>query len=303
MLRRTRVFVILLFLVSVPMWKGYDVYTSITADNSQPVISLESDSITISVRDGDEAIMQGVSAEDARDGDLTDKVFIENRKRFVEKGKFTVTYAVADSDDHFARATREVIYSDYVSPQFELSEPLEFQASNGSQDDVNIAAHLSAHDVLDGNISNKIRISGEYKMSSTQTGDYPMEFIVMNSMGDTVTLPVTVRIYELGSENYRPVLKLKHCLINTPVGTSVNLDDMIESISYHGTTYYPGNEGGFYSGEYDKDGEPIMIPASYVSRTGEVDFSDPGVYEITYTYNDVEGEITSDTRLIVVVYD
>jgi hypothetical protein len=247
--------------------------------------------------------MQGVTAEDASDGDLTDKIFIESRKHFIEKGKFIVTYAVADSDNHLVRADREIVYSDYISPQFKLSQPLEFPKAASSQSDADISAHLSAQDVIDGDISNKIRISGEYTMSSNVVGEYPMEFIVMNSLGDTVTLPVTVKIYDPSKKNSVPQLKLTNYLINTPVGTEVDLDDVLQSIEYRGTTYLREADGDFYSGEYNRDGEPIKIPSSYLTREGSVNFNDPGVYEITYTYNDSEEEITNNARLYVVVYE
>ena len=302
MLRRTKVFVILFFLISVGVWKGYDIYAGLQADNSQPVITMESETLTVSVKDGDSALLEGITAEDAGDGDLTDKIFIENRRNFIEKGKFSVTYAVADSDNHVARATREIVYSDYVSPQFELTEPLEFAATRSTQEDVDIAANLSAHDEIDGNISNRIRISGDYTMNSHTAGDYPMEFIVMNSLGDTVSLPVTVKIYDT-SYNQLPKIKLKKYLLNVQAGTNVDLDSMVESIEYRGVTYKREEDGAFYSGEYDKYGEAITIPAGRVSYSGEVDLGEPGVYEITYTYNDSEEEITNNTRLYLVVYD
>ena len=302
MLRRTKVFVILFFLISVGVWKGYDIYAGLQTDNSQPVITMESESLSVSVKDGDSALLEGVTAEDAGDGDLTDKIFIESRRNFIEKGKFTVTYAVADSDNHVARATREIVYSDYVSPQFELTEPLEFAATRSAQEDVDIAANLSAHDVIDGNISNRIRISGDYTMSSHTAGEYPMEFIVMNSLGDTVSLPVTVKIYGT-SYSQLPKIKLKKYLLNVQAGTEVDLDSMVESIEYRGVTYKREEDGAFYSGEYDKYGEAITIPASRISYSGEADMSEPGVYEITYTYDDSEEEITNNTRLYLVVYD
>ena len=302
MLRRTKVFVILFFLISVGVWKGYDIYAGLQTDNSQPVITMESESLTVSVKDGDSALLEGVTAEDAGDGDLTDKIFIESRRNFIEKGKFNVTYAVSDSDNHVARATREIVYSDYVSPQFELTEPLQFAATRSSQEDVDIAANLSAHDVIDGNISNRIRISGDYTMSSHTAGDYPMEFIVMNSMGDTVSFPVTVKIYD-SSNSPQLKINLKQYLMNVPVGTTVDLDSMVESIEYRGVTYKRAEDGAFYSGEYDRNGEAMIIPAGRMSYSGEVDFSEPGVYEITYTYNDSEEEISKDTRLYLVVYN
>jgi hypothetical protein len=78
---------------------------------------------------------------------------------------------------------------------------------------------------------------------------------------------------------------------------------MVESIEYRGVTYVREEDGAFYSGEYESGGEAIMIPAGRMSYTGEVDFGEPGVYEVTYTYDDSEEEITNDTRLYLVVYE
>ena len=139
-------------------------------------------------------------------------------------------------------------------------------------------------------------------MSSHTAGDYPMEFIVMTSLGETVSLPVTVKIYDT-SYNQLPKIKLKKYLLNVQAGTNVDLDSMVESIEYRGVTYKRAEDGAFYSGEYDRNGEAISIPAGRVSYSGEVDFREPGVYEITYTYTDSEEEITNDTRLYLSVYE
>ena len=139
-------------------------------------------------------------------------------------------------------------------------------------------------------------------MNSDVAGDYPMEFIVMNSMGDTVSLPVTVKIYEQASSSL-PKINLKQYLLNVHVGTEVDLASMVESIEYRGVTYVREEDGAFYSSDYDSNGESIVIPAGRMSYTGEVDFGEPGVYEITYTYDDSEEEITNDTRLYLVVYE
>jgi hypothetical protein len=88
-----------------------------------------------------------------------------------------------------------------------------------------------------------------------------------------------------------------------PVGTDVDLDNMVESIEYRGVVYERAEDGAFYSGEYDRNGEELTIPAGRMSYSGEVDFSEPGVYEITYTYTDSEEGITNDTRLYLSVYE
>lgn len=302
MLKRTRVFIILFFLLAAATFGGRRAYVMMHTDTSYPVINVPSDSITVSVEGGDAAILEGVTATDASDGDLTDQLFIESRSVFNDERRFTATIAVSDSANHITKVTREVEYSDYTPPQFELSEPLSFPKSNGGQDDVNIVAYLSAHDVLDGNISNKIRISGDYKISIYNAGEYPMEFIVTNSMGDTSSLPVKVKLYNTLDENSLPHIELKHYLVNVPKGTNLDLDDMIENITYRGYVYYKNEDGNFYSGEYTTGGEAIMIPADFLSRSGKVDYNTPGVYEITYKYTDSAIDISNFSRLYVVVY-
>ena len=301
MLRRTQLFVIIFFIFSVAVWGGYRLYERAHTDKTSPVITMDADSITVPVEGGDEAILEGVTAKDEKDGDLTDQIFIESRSNFIKKGQFTVTYAVADSDNHVSKASREVVYSNYKSPKFELSAPLKFQTARESQDDINIAANLSVFDMLDGDISNKIRISGDYTLSTYTPGDYPMEFIVMNSMGDTVHLPVTVTIYSASEENALPKIVMSHYLVNTPVGQGVDVVGMIKEISYRGYTYYREEDGNFYSGEYDKDGLPIMFTADSLFIETNVDFNTPGVYEVKINYTDAADGVSNYAYIYIVV--
>ena len=55
------------------------------------------------------------------------EVIVESVSRFTDKGVCKVTYAVCDSDNHIAKATRKIIYTDYVSPTFfSYGQPLLF---------------------------------------------------------------------------------------------------------------------------------------------------------------------------------
>ena len=301
MLRRTRIFVIIFFVFSVVIWGTYRMHERINKDTTMPVIKLDSESITVSVEGYEEAILEGVTAKDEKDGDLTDKVFIESKSTFMGKGKFNVTYAVADSDNHVAKATREVIFNDYHSPKFKLSAPLKFQTTMENRADINLAENLSAIDVLDGDISNKIRISSDYSLSSYTTGNYPMEFIVMNSMGDVVHLPVTVTIYSASEESALPKIVMESYLANTTVGQGVDVVGMIDSISYRGYTYHLADDGNFYSGEYDKDGMPIMFTTDSLFIETDVDFNTPGVYEVKITYTDEVEGVSNYTYIYIVV--
>lgn len=302
MLRKTRIFVVIFFIVSVFIFGAYRLIKIISVDRTVPVINMKDDSITVSVEGGDSAILEGVTASDEKDGDITENLFIESRSTFLEKGRFNVTIAVADQDNHVAKVEREVIYSDYKAPQFSLTAPLKFQTSRESRDDLNIAANLSATDVIDGDISNNIKISSEYSISGYTTGDYPMEFIVTNSMGDTVTLPVTVEIYSTSEESGLPEIILTKYLINTPAGEGADVGALIEQIEYHNSVFRRGEDGNFYNGEFDSEGNAVMIDNDSIVIDTDVDWNTPGVYEVKIIYTDEKAGISNSARCYIVVY-
>ena len=302
MLRKTRVFVVIFFISAVMLFGGYRIMRIVSTDHTMPVIDMDSDSVTVSVEGGDEEILKGVTATDEKDGDITENLFIESRSNFIEKGRFNVTIAVADQDNHVTKVEREVIYSDYRSPQFSLTGPLKFQTSLESQDDLNIAANLSANDVIEGNISNKIKISSNYSITGYTTGDFDMEFVVTNSMGDTQKLPVTVTIYSAIEESGLPEIILSNYLINTPVGVGADVESLIEQIEYHNYTFRRGDDGNFYNGEFDKDGNPIMFEKSNIRIDTNVEWDKPGAYEAKITFTDEAANISNFTRCYIVVY-
>ena len=302
MLRKTRVFVVLFFIISIVIFAGYRAKSALSTDRTIPVIDMDSDSVEVSVEGGDKAILEGVTATDEKDGDITENLFIESRSNFIEKGRYNVTIAVSDKDNHVTKVKREVIYTDYKSPQFSLSRPLKYQTSRENRDDLNIASGLSATDVIDGNISNKIKISSDYSISYASTGDYPMEFVVTNSMGDTVKLPVVVTIYSAAEESGLPQITLSDYLINKPVGSSVDLASFIEQIDYHNSIYRRSDDGNYYNGEFDYEGNPIMFSSDTVQIEENIDWNTPGVYEVKITVTDANAGLSNYVRCYVVVY-
>ncbi|MBR3241075.1 MAG: hypothetical protein IKF90_00015 [Parasporobacterium sp.] len=302
MLRKSRTFVVIFFIISVAIFVMFNLARAASTDRTIPVIEMDSESVTVSVEDGDEAILKGVTAMDGKDGDITENLFIESRTTFLEKGRFEVTIAVADKDNHINKATREVIYSDYRSPQFSLTNPLKFQTTKESEDDLNIARGLSAKDVIDGNISNKIKISSEYSINSFNTGDYYMEFIVSNSMGDTIRLPVTVTIYSSSQESGLPQIILTKYLVNTTVGQAVDILSLIEQINYHNSTYRRGEDGNYYNGEFSSDGNAIMISSDSIQIESNIDWNTPGTYEVKIIFSDESNGLSNFVRCYIVVY-
>lgn len=302
MLRKSRIFVVVFFIVSLIIFGSYTLIRAVTVDRTIPVINMDSDEVTVSVKDGDKAILEGITASDEKDGDITQNLFVESKSNFIEKGVFKAIVAVADSDNHVTKVERKVTYSDYRSPQFTLTEPLKFLTTTENRDDLNVAKYLRANDVVEGNISNKIKISSEYSILGYTTGDYHMEFSVTNSMGDTVKLPVTVNIYSALEESGLPEIILSNYLINTPVGEGADIAALIEQIEYHKDTFRRGEDGNLYNGEFDAEGNPIMFDWSAIQIDTDVDWNTPGVYEVKITFDDEAANLSNFTRCYVVVY-
>ena len=303
MLRKTRIFVIVFFIITIIVFVGYHFINFISTDRTIPVIQMEKDSITVPVEGGDKAILEGIKAMDEKDGDITENLFIESRSNFMEKGRFKVIIAVADQDNHVVKTEREVTYSNYRSPQFSLTGPLKFEVSEEGHDDLNIATNIYANDVIDGNISDKIRISSDYTISRNNPGDYHMEFIVTNSMGDTVKFPVTVTLYSELEEKGLPKIILSNYLINTPIGNGADVAGLIEQIEYHDCIYSRGEDGNFYNGEYDGEGNPMMFDYSSIVIDSNVDWNTSGVYEVKVTFTDEADGLSNFTRCYINIYE
>lgn len=174
-------------------------------DDTLPQITCPEGTPVISVADDDAALMNGVTAWDGKDGDLTEHILLQD-VTLQEGGTIRVSYLVSDSDHHVATASRTMRYSDYTPPRFALKSPLRYSVGSS----IRVKDRLTASDVLDGDLTDRIRVdSGD--LSPYYEGDYPVTFEVTNSLGDTVavTLDVTVRSTVQGE----PTIRLNEYLI------------------------------------------------------------------------------------------
>ena len=159
------------FFISVASLALY-VSEKVNTDKTIPVITLEEEIIEVSLKATDEEMLAGVTAYDEKDGDLTDRIIIESVSRFTEKGVSKITYAVCDSNNNVAKATRKVKFKGYESPKFKVSGNLCFSL----YERIDISELITASDSLEGNISSKIVITSE-KYSSTNAGAYYLSLI------------------------------------------------------------------------------------------------------------------------------
>ena len=105
-------------------------------DTTLPEITAGSDTREIPCDYTQEQLLEGVSASDERDGDLTSQILVGDFSRFIDPGICDLTYVVFDSADHMATLSRRVTFSDYHSPRFALEQPLCFEAGSTNNTEV-----------------------------------------------------------------------------------------------------------------------------------------------------------------------
>lgn len=205
-MRRTRIFTIVLFVIAAAAFAVSQVMQMMT-DKSGPAISMDTDSITVSAEASEKDLLQGVTAQDNTDGDVSQNLMIENMSNLMEGDTRTMTIVAFDSDGNVSKAQRSVTYNDYHAPQFTLDG----RAVCVGADDV--LDNIGATDQLDGNLSASVKITDKYRIPNDTEGEYPLEFTVTNSAGDVSRLTATVTMLSQSDYNSSAKIGLSNYLI------------------------------------------------------------------------------------------
>ena len=190
--------VVLLAVACGAVWGAYEYLVVAARDTKGPSISFSEEELVVSVRDDRSKLLEGVTARDDRDGDVTGSVLVETVSAIRADRTVSVTYAAFDKAGNVAKAVRNVRYSDYEPPRFSLSGPLMFRSGVGADP----FAYIQAWDPLDGDLSSRVKVvmrSGESSISNV--GIYEVELRVTNKMGDTAKLQVPLEVYATGTYN------------------------------------------------------------------------------------------------------
>lgn len=246
---------LLLLVVTFSLYITTAVYQSLSGVHDAPTIRCSQEILEVSVRDQESALLSGVTAADEQDGDLTDQIIVGSISKLISDDTAKVTYLVFDSDDNGASCSRYIRYTDYHRPTLSISEELAF----ASKESAAMLARIQAFDVIDGDISDSVRIS---TLASTDTsGVYSVTAQVTNSMGDTslIKLPVIIR----EGNAARPVIRLTDYLVYLDQGSSFNPMDYLSSIRVEGQS----------------------LPLTAVTVEHQVDTANPGTYWVCYSYS------------------
>ncbi len=264
----------------------FTVYIDVSdkSDFNAPEIKCDSETIQVSVNSSDEEILRHVTASDSKDGDLTGSVVIESVSPFVGRNNAKITFAVCDSDNNVSKLEKGIEYTDYVNPDFDFANQHVYYVGATK---IDLMSGVSAFDVLDGDISNRIVVS-DSKVDLSQPGVYPVKYKVTTSKGVTSEIEVNAYVY---SARLKFNIILSDYLVYASADSPVNPEDYI--VDYP-EEYIDGRIRDNYDYTFD--------------IIDDVDYSVPGIYYITYRmsrvydYDDTEEpEILAESYLAVAV--
>ncbi len=282
MSKRATIVTLALLLAVAMVFAVYVYSTRYSKQDSVPVLSVDSYQVSLSVKDDESKLLEGITAYDQEDGDLTSNIVLESVSKFVAPGESIATYAVVDSDDNVAKITRRVIFNDYTTPKFSLSRPLSFDYGYV----YDVLDPLGAYDCIDGDLSGSVKMTllgGDDSISSA--GVYTLKYSVTNSRGDTASITLPVRITQRTSTEirYQPVIGLRKYLVYVEKGGSFYPETYVESMRINTQEVELTTEVK----------ENIVISSA-------VDTQTPGVYEVRYEYTAENGHIGTTIMTVVV---
>lgn len=269
-MRALRIVTVILFAVSLLFagWANHRYYSQLNTD--YPTIVNTVEELEISVQDPPEAMFTGLTASDATDGDLTQRIMVASVSHFLEPATVRVKYVVFDNHNNSATLTRRVRYTDYTAPMFLLDKAPVYTVGNS----FDLLKHIRVEDCLDGDISDRIRVISNM-VNNYSVGNYPVVLEVSNSCGDTAQITIWVT-YQ--AKESTAAVALQQYVVYQKQGETFDPQRWIASVT-------------------DRQGAHLNLDA--VEVQGNLDVNTPGVYSLVYSYSD--GKLSGQSTLTVVV--
>jgi hypothetical protein len=240
-----------------------------------PVITLIGPA-TVVLEEGDAYDDQGAMAQDPEDGDLTDRIVVDNPVDTAVPGTYTVTYTVEDSAGNQAQAQRTVIVE--AAP---VDQPptisLNGAATVTITEDTYADPGATATDAEDGDLTDAITVNNPVDTSTP--GTYTVTYTVQDSGGNVVQGRRTV-------------------IVNAAPPPPI---DQPPTITLLGEATVTITEGDLYTdeGATASDPEDGDLTAQIVVDN-PVDADTPGTYAVSYTVEDSGGNQARAQRTVIV---
>ena len=267
---------LLLLILTIGMFAYLKMKQSKVTKSSPPVIE---DSIKVLHVNSDftyNDLLEGLTATDDVDGDLTDQIMIGEFSSLGEDNSASYNCVVFDSDGQSSEFNRKMVIDDYAQPRIYLNSPLLFyQIDNQSSIP---REQFFALDKIDGDITERLKFSGD-TTDFTHLGDYSLTASVDNNFGDSVSYTFPVHVRDKASPLYITLTQyVVYCSRNA--------------------TFDPMR----YVKESSNDLVTVQTPYDLSVRSN-VDTSKPGVYEVEYTLSSETTSVPAITFLVVIVLE
>ncbi|MBR5245838.1 MAG: DUF5011 domain-containing protein [Clostridia bacterium] len=259
-MRILRVAVTIVFVVTTALFFMFFVKEKMTVDKTMPVIKIDEEILNVNIDATDEEFLQGVTAFDEKDGDITEKIIVESVSKFLSKGVCKVTYSVSDSNNNVTSATRKIQYKNYESPKFAITKSLCYSI----YETIDLTDAIEARDCIDGNVSRNIIVTSEDFVKSV-AGVFEIEVSVTNSKGDTsiINVPLVVEDRSISA----PKIELSEYLIYLNIGETTDFSKYVVAA---------------IDGAENNLTDSLRIESS-------VDFNKAGTYSVHYYVTDAKG--------------
>ena len=267
-MRRIKKFSIMLLICSTVLMGVFLGYDRVKRDTRPPEISCPEETLEASIHVTEEQLLAGVSAQDNRDGDVTDALVVEKLSPITADDTRTITYAVVDAAGNVSRATRSLHYTDYKRPRFHISQPMRLPI--GSYVDP-LLESIQADSVVDGDLTPKIKYLALSVGGTQLAGMQPIELRVTDGVGYNRKLAMDVEFYNPSDEQL--TVTLTDYLIYLPLHAS------FDPMKYYQDSNLPGE----------------------LEIKSDVNPSIPGVYYVEYILHGEQADTVGKTRLVVVV--
>lgn len=248
----------------------FDTGDSFEIDKTPPVLTLVGDS-EIALEAGSFYVEPGVTAEDNRDGDITDRIGAAGFVDIGELGTYSIEYSVSDTAGNVAvPLTRTVMVVDTTAPIIQLfgENPVTVSYGQTYED-----AGAFAFDAYDGDVSAQLQFIPP-DVEFGLPGHYEFVFRVADSSGNIAESVRAVNIVD----DVAPVIT-----ITGDTRVEVGLGQPYEDA---GATAADNVDG-------DITGRIVV--------SGDLTTAIPGEYPITYTVADTAGNVTEAVRTVVVL--
>lgn len=140
---------------------------------------------------GQDFVDPGYSATDDCDGDLTSSVIVDGNVDGHKDGTYILTYRVSDSCGNICEIKRTVKVGDFTPPVLTLLGESRLYVKVGT---TFVDPGFTAVDNIDGNISDKVSVSGG--VATSKMGRYTLTYTATDTAGNSCSVTRSIFVYE-----------------------------------------------------------------------------------------------------------